>query len=269
MPTYCTHENCKKCPNFNFKGEKRAIFCSKHKLENMVDIKSKTCEFEDCDIQPTFNFKGEKQAKFCSKHKLENMVDIKHKTCKSDWCDILQNPRYDGYCLFCYINLFPDKPVARNYKTKEKAVTEFIKINFENFTWICDKRIDNGCSMRRPDLLLDLGYQVIIVEVDENQHTDYDCSCENKRLMQLSLDINHRPIIFIRFNPDEYINEEGNKVKSCWSINSKGIYCVNKTQISNWNDRLSSLYTQIEYWINPINRTDKMVEVVQLFYDKL
>ena len=51
-------------------------------------------------------------------------------------------------------------------------------------------------------MLLDLGYQVVVVEVDENAHVGY--SCENKRLMKLSKDVFHRPIVFIRFNPDAY-----------------------------------------------------------------
>ena len=59
--------------------------------------------------------------------------------------------------------------------------------------WISDKII-NGCSKRRPDLVLDLLYQIVII--DENQHIDYDCSCENKRIMELSQDIAHRPIIY-------------------------------------------------------------------------
>ena len=50
-----------------------------------------------------------------------------------------------------------------------------------------------------------------IVEIDENQHIEYDCSCENKRIMELSQDVGHRPIIFIRFNPDDYLNYE-NKI---------------------------------------------------------
>lgn len=81
------------------------------------------------------------------------------------------------------MHLFPDEKVSRNYKTKEKSVVDFVSNNFPDVTWICDKRIQDGCSQRRPDMLLDLGYQVIVIEIDENQHIDYDCSCENKRLM--------------------------------------------------------------------------------------
>ena len=67
---------------------------------------------------------------------------------------------------------------------------------------IHDKRVEGGCSKRRPDLLLDLGSHIIIVEIDKNKHNDYDCMCEHKRLMEISMDLSHRPIVFIRFNPD-------------------------------------------------------------------
>ena len=34
-----------------------------------------------------------------------------------------------------------------------------------------------------------------------------------------------------------------------------------------WEERLNALKTQIEYWINPANKTEKTIEIVQLFYD--
>lgn len=64
-------------------------------------------------------------------------------------------------------------------------------------------------------MLLDLGYQIVIIEVDENQHVDYDCSCQNKRIMELSQDNWHRLIVFIRFNPDDY-KKDGINIPSCW-----------------------------------------------------
>jgi hypothetical protein len=189
--------------------------------------------------------------------------------CKSEWCEITANSKYDGYCLNCFIHLFPDRPNARNYKTKEKAVVDFILKEFplDKYSWISDKRIHDGCSRKRPDLFLDLGYQLIIVEVDENQHESYDCSCENKRLMELSQDVNHRPIIFIRFNPDDYVIKD-KKVTSCWGINKLGICDLKKTKIKEWNNRLDILKNQIEYWCKETNITDKTIEIVQLFYDE-
>ena len=78
---------------------------------------------------------------------------------------------------------------------------------FVDFDWKTDKTINDGCSKRRPDLLLDFGYQIVIIEIDENQHNNYDCSCENKRIMELSQDLGHRPIVFIRFNPDSNVSK--------------------------------------------------------------
>jgi len=262
----CIHEGCKKQPAFNVEGEKQGLYCSTHKKDNMVNVKNKTCIHEGCKKQPVFNVEGEKQGLYCSTHKKDNMIDIKNKTCKSEWCLTYVGDKYDGYCLFCYMNLFPDKPVSRNYKTKEYSVVEYIKNKFPTLNWIADKKINGGCSKRRPDLLLDLLYQIVIIEVDENQHTDYDCSCENKRMMELSQDLGHRPIIFIRFNPDDY-EKDGITITSCWGQNNKGICVIKKSKVVEWTHRLNVLENHINYWINPINTTNKTIETIQLFYD--
>jgi len=187
------------------------------------------------------------------------------KNCKT----IRASKKYDNHCLRCFIYLFPDKPVIRNYKTKETAVANFITENFPNFTWNIDKSIQDGCSKRRPDLMCDLGYQVLIVEVDENQHDTYDCSCENKRIMQISQDIGHRPLVFIRFNPDDYLDCSGNNIASCWTTTSKtGIIKIKSNKNDEWSERLNVLKETIEYWSNEENKTEKTVETIQLFYDQ-
>jgi hypothetical protein len=232
----------------------------------MIDIKSKKCIDENCTKQPSYNVEGSKDALYCRTHMKTNMVNIKYKKCKSDWCSSCVNPRYDGYCAFCYANLYPDNANTTNYKTKEREVVNYIKEVFSNLTLICDKRISNGCSRRRPDCLIDLGYQVLIIEIDENQHIDYDCSCENKRLMELSQDVGHRPIVFIRFNPDSYYNENNKLITSCWSY-SKGQNSINvgRSKKKEWSARLKTLEDNIKYWIE--NKTDKTVEIIQLYYD--
>ena len=185
--------------------------------------------------------------------------------CKSLWCEKIANKKYEKYCLFCYVNLFPDKPITRNYKTKEKNVVDIILNLFPNFTWICDKRVEDGCSKKRPDLLLDMGTHIIIVEIDENGHNNYDCSCEHKRLMEISHDLSHRPIVFIRFNPDDYVDKEGKKIKSCWKLNKiTGLIVLDGNKIKEWDKRINSLVEEINYWIK--NPTEKTVEIVELFY---
>jgi hypothetical protein len=165
----------------------------------------------------------------------------------------------------CFVHLFPELKNARNYKTKEQNVVDKVKIAFPDYSWFCDKTVQDGCSRKRPDMLLDMGSHAIIVEVDENQHVNYDCSCENKRLMELSQDVDHRPIVFIRFNPDKYFDKDGNIVDSCWEPNSYGILRVAPKKQQEWEHRLECLVEQIQYWTE--NETNKTVEVVELFYD--
>ena len=184
--------------------------------------------------------------------------------CKTEYCETSGLSKYNGYCLPCCIQVCPELEVSRNYKTKEKDVVDRIKETFPNFTWIADKKIKDGCSLRRPDLFLDMGSHIIIVEVDENQHNDYDCSCEHKRLMEISQDVGHRSIVFIRFNPDSYTNPDGVLVKSCWKLNKIGVMLISKSKEKEWVERINSLKAQIQYWID--NPTEKTIEIIELFY---
>ena len=263
----CLEDTCNIRPCYNFEDQKKGLYCVKHKKPGMIDITHKTCLEDTCNIRASFNFEDQKKGLYCVKHKKPGMIDIIHKTCKSEWCDTrFKNKKYDGYCLYCYINLFPEKPVSRNYKTKEFAVVEFVKAKFPHVDWIADKMINGGCSKKRPDLLLDLGYQILIIEIDENQHINYDCSCENKRIMELSADMGHRPIVFIRFNPDTYI-KDGKKITSCWGNNQKGICVIKKGKTKEWKNRLNSLEELIIYWLKPENKTNKVIETIELYYD--
>jgi len=75
------------------------------------------------------------------------MIDVVNKRCNMELCSVRINyKKYDGYCLFCYIHLFPDKQITTNYKTKEKVIINFISDNFKDKTWIIDKKISDGCS---------------------------------------------------------------------------------------------------------------------------
>ena len=195
------------------------------------------------------------------------MIDVRSKRCKTYLCDtLIGNDKYKGYCLRCFMHIYPELPVSRNYKTKEFSVVDYVKKEFKSVDWISDKTIVGGCSLRRPDLLCDLGYQVLIIEIDERQHGEYECSCENKRLMLISKDIGHRPIVMLRFNPDGY-RSDSKKITSCWGLNKKGICVIKKSKVKEWDNRLETLGNQIKYWINPTNKTDKTVEVIHLFYN--
>jgi hypothetical protein len=262
-----SHTRClcgKSQANFNYPGLP-GKYCSSCKLDSMSDTHHPKCIV--CKItQPTYNYEG-LPPKYCVTCKLINMEDVRHDKCKTLYCNIRVQEKYDGYCMRCYIYMFPDKPISKNYKTKEVSVAEYILKQFSNVTWATDKQISDGCSKRRPDLLLDLGYQVIICEIDENQHKKYDCSCDNKRVMELSQDLGHRPVIFIRFNPDDYYDKHRKKIKSCWDI-TKDMGLIKIVKKKEWLERLECLKKQIEYWVYPENKTDKTVEIIHLYYDE-
>lgn len=268
-------------PVYNVPGQARGSHCGACKLAGMIDVVNKRCQV--CEEKyPIYNLPGNRYATHCSGCKLSGMVDVVSRRCSSDHCDtIVAANRNEGYCLHCFIHRFPNKPVARNYKTKESAVVHHVTGVFGQFDWVTDKTVSGGCSRRRPDQLADFGSHVVIVEIDENMHRAYDCSCDNKRIMQLILDVNPhiqedtianadvgcRPIVFIRFNPDKYINAEGNSVPSCWTQGKDGIIRVTDRHRVAWRKRLQALTDQIEHWSK--FKPEKMVEVVQLYYDQI
>ncbi len=105
-------------------------------------------------------------------------------------------------------------------------MTSFLKAKFQDKTWRCDRRIEGGCSRRRHDLFLDMGSHIVVVEVDENKHGTYDCTCENKRLMEISQDLNHRHIVMIRFNSDGYGDPEQGRIPSPWTYSKHGMSTI-------------------------------------------
>jgi hypothetical protein len=249
----CYEKGCKPGPSYNNEGQTIALYCAAHKKDGMVDVKNNNCYEERCKTRPSYNNEGQTIALYCAAHKKDGMVDVKHKNCKSDWCLTLVQEKYDGIVFIVILIYF-------------QTVVAFVTSRYPDLHWIADKIVNGGCSKRRPDLLLDLGYQILIVEVDESQHIDYDCSCENKRIMELSKDLGHRPIVFIRFNPDEY-EKDGENITSCWGNNKNGICHVKNSKKCEWKERLLVLAQHIDYWITPENITNKIIESVQLYYD--
>ena len=186
------------------------------------------------------------------------------KRCPSciDWIDSrCGQKKFDCYCATCYHRLFPNtqRPGVRNYKTKELAVLRHLEHYFPKHHIVNDRRVSDGCSKKKPDFFFELLTHVIMVEVDENGHMSYDQSCENKRMMELSQDIAHRPLVFIRFNPDKTSTGPG-----CWSYDETGRAVVKKKRAIEWQKRLAALTAKIELWLTKI--PEKTVELIKLYY---
>ncbi len=161
--------------------------------------------------------------------------------------------------------MFPDKPVVRNCRTKETTVATFLKEKFPNVTWKCNKTVENGCSRRRPDLLLIMGSRIVIAEVDANSHVTYDPTCEEKRLGEIWGDVYHPKILFVRFNTDEYKDEDGNNVPSPWGLNKLGLCTVRPKWKAAWDARLETLRLTVEHYQNESSIKEEF-ELVHLYY---
>jgi hypothetical protein len=262
---HCGFEDCKLKPCFNTSDEKVGLFCSFHKTSEMVDVTHKRCLHENCMTHPLYNTPDSKVGLYCAEHYLPNMVDVIKKKCKTHLCDIgVRNKIYEGYCLRCFIHTFPEKTVSRYYKTKERVVIDRVKNAYPNFDWIEDKKIQGGCSKRRPDMLIDFGLQIVIIEIDEYAHKTYEKSCEERRVMQISEDLYHRNLTFIRFNPDGYVDSDNTKIPSCWAPNKFGVMTIKKTQEKNWENRIDTLIKQIQFCVE--NPSGKTIDIIELFY---
>jgi hypothetical protein len=111
-----------------------------------------------------------------------------------------------------------------------------------------------------------MGEYVVVTEIDENQHQAYDCSCENKRLMELFQDAGNRPLVMIRFNPDQYYDQHENSVASCWGYTeTQGLCAIKKNKVAEWAARLATLKTTLDLVFS--QGPTKEVDVIHLYYD--
>jgi hypothetical protein len=266
LPEYCS--DCKKegmvdvsnkkcfcgkmIPRFNLEG-KKASYCSDCKTEEMVDVKCKMCICGKA--LPSFNYLN-LVPQYCRSCKKDGMIDLKNKRCKANLClGTRGNTKYKGYCANCYQNLFPNDPltIQMRCKTKEIAVRDYINSNFSDFnhdtvlwTGNCD------CNHRRRiDHRKLIGNTLLCIETDENQHKYYRDNNENIRYDDLFM-IHGGKFIFIRFNPDKYINSKGETINTLLF------------------KRLSVLGNEIKKQIVRINNEEnkELVEIIRLFYDE-
>jgi hypothetical protein len=257
----CKEENCKEKAAYNLPNSIGNIYCYQHKKNGMTDdLRHKKCLIENCNITPSYNLPNNNKPLYCKEHSTEIMIDVKNKKCLG--CnDTIANRKYKGYCCRCFINLFPHEKISRNYKIKENHMTDFLKKEFNDEVMIFDKQT-GGCSKRRPDCYIDKFTHIVIVECDENQHKD--TSCENKRTMELFQDFGNRPIVFIRFNPDKYINKN-KKFSSSFKLCKKTGISIIKTQ-KEWQNRLNLLKETINKSL--IKIPEREITYEYLFYDK-
>ena len=246
-------------PNFNEPGETTPICCYSCKTDTMIDVIHAKCQCGKA--RPGFNEPGETKPICCSFCRTDTMVDVIHAKCQGIINDAgicpfnsISNKKYKNYCTECFRRNFPLDPLTFQIrsKTKEIAVRDYINANFEGFhhdkimtTSHCD------CSIkRRIDHRYLINNTLLVIETDENQHKSYDKMDEETRYDDLYMAFSGK-WIYIRFNPDKYINQKGTR--------------KNPT-IAN---RLYVLKYEIEKQMKRIENDEntELVERIYLYYD--
>ncbi len=260
----CKEENmfdCKSkmCVDCNIKNpifglpNTRPTHCGDCKKDIMVDLKNPKCE--NCKIkQATYAKELGLRASHCRNCKPEKYVDVKHDWCKRDGCELRGNIKYKGYCTWCFQHLFPEDPLTKKIygKTLETEVVSAVLERDNEYKH--DKAMFIGgcdCSVRRRvDLWKVIGNTVLAIEVDENQHKNYDKDDEKIRYDDLFMAFSGK-WIFIRFNPNDYKNAKNKLVK---------------TKVK---DRIPTLLQEIGKHEERIKKEQNLdlVEIHRLFYD--
>jgi hypothetical protein len=159
--------------------------------------------------------------------------------CKT--CGLIQVLNGDGVCMYC------DPAEQVRMKAKELEVKSWLDakgIKYESH----DRMIDRGaCIRNRPDFIFDAGTHMVVLEVDEHQHQQYACECEQTRMVNISQSLG-MPTLFVRYNPDPYRSAHGKRCDP-----AKGT-------------RQKELLERLQYGLqNPPQ--DGFCEVIYLYYD--
>jgi hypothetical protein len=239
----CEHPDCDTRPSYDKEGGK-GRFCKKHAEPGMVDVKHKRCEHHGCETRSSYGHPGhpptvcaqhrkpgmlrrsnarckhpkckepaiygkDLEPRRCETHKLADDQNLVEQECKS--CNLPMVLDTTGLCENCNPTAFQSAALA-----KQREVMTFLDNQGFPTPTSTDRIVENGmCGKERPDRVYELSDRVVILEVDEHQHRDRPCECEQTRMVNVSQSFGGLPTIWIRYNPDEYKPfREGTQQKS-------------------------------------------------------
>ena len=237
----CEFENCEIRAGYGY-PENKTSRCKEHILDGMIELNNikKHCITEGCEIRSSHGYLYSDKSNHCSEHSTLNEYNStkRHPKCSEILC--LQEAKYidindelmipihcenhkqltdigliEKECKQCSISVhIPDNKDLcaqcgdyriKIFRVKEEEIKQFLLIN--NFIFINNKPVHTKGSLFRPDFLIDCKFGKIIVECDEFQHSGYDKTKEEERMITVYKDIQlikqDSEVIFIRYNPDD------------------------------------------------------------------
>lgn len=230
----CLADGCTKKRQYNIEGEP-PMWCAVHAKAGMISLITR-CQ---CGTMATYGYLG-KQPEACARCRKRRMVFKPRKRCEEcqkdfamygpsvykrvhcSMCRIEESDREfvnqrciqcneidvvsnEGLCYTCDpVNFY----IFR--KARELEVKAWLDANGLQ-DHIYDRTLDGGeCTKQRPDFIFECVTHKLILEVDEDQHRDYEPGCDYTRMCNIA-QANGMPTIFIRYNPDGYRDASGKK----------------------------------------------------------
>ena len=226
----CKNDDCEYRPIFDIIGG-IGRFCSIHKTPEMVNIKQRLCEYDNCKIRVSYGNPGNLTSRcyghrlpgmirrpngkcirckqlalygvnyiprHCEQHKTEDDQNLIERNCIS--CNLVMILNNENKCEYCVPELF-----QRTRLAKQNTLMSYLDFRGLPGT-STDVTINHGeCGLERPDRVYEMSEYVLILECDENQHKERQCSCEQLRMVNIGQSFGGLPVYFIRWNPDDYI----------------------------------------------------------------
>ena len=279
----CIYKNCKLLPIFGKVGSKLREYCRNHKPDDTyISINVKKCIFDKCKTtaiygklfcdkihcgkhkqpneytknkptcincknKPIYTNENNNYPLRCEDHKLNDDIDVISSICSN--CKLTDYIKSGNLCNSCSVF----EVVRKKQENIIKVLLDDNKIEYTTY----DKIIKDGCSLKRPDFTFDLGDRIIVLEVDENQHSSYLPECETNRMIQIHQDYGGLDVCFIRYNPDNYKDKNNKIIKNNKNKHKQLLNTLNSLMIHKPNYNLSAIYLYYDGYDN----NNKIIEI--------
>ena len=212
----CKHDGCDELAGYGVQWN-RPTHCREHKLVEMINVKSKRCKHDGCLTYPTFGFVRGKST-HCCEHQLPRMADVVNPRCTE--CKTTVTMQKDKLCAPCrqYLKMGASRKLIRIEHRIIAMLLLHGTIPGDHRTKF-NRSIGATCGGYRPDIYIDCGTFILIIEIDEHQHRPryisrvvdgvvtstvvgtYTPECETVRMLSI-VQAEQMPVYFVRYNPD-------------------------------------------------------------------
>lgn len=179
------------------------IHCFEHRAPGEINTPNPRCS---CGAKATEGPKNTYIPIRCITHSFDDDISFDTFKCACGNTDSYAPGDLEPKCVICR-----NADIKTRVKQKELAIKKLFDDNELNYHSY-DKPVEDGCNMLRPDFVFNskVNHNVIIVEVDEYQHTrtGYNTDCETVRMINLKQGFCQRAVTFIRYNPDIFYNNK-------------------------------------------------------------